>query len=181
MKKLIIGITVLALLVGGTSVAFGRGISGLEGPALSGVEGPALSKACPEPRRRVEGKVTAYGLNVRTGPGVAYPIIGALSQGDVVEVVGKNAAGNWLQILYPTGTEGQGWVAAAYVDLSGSLVEVPEVAAPPLPEAAMASRPTPPPELTGKLVFQVCNGCDIYVINADGSGLRRLTDGMDPA
>jgi len=35
--------------------------------------------------------------------------------------------------------------------------------------------------LTGKLVFQVCNGCDIYVINADGSGLRRLTDGMDPA
>jgi Tol biopolymer transport system component len=35
--------------------------------------------------------------------------------------------------------------------------------------------------LTGKLVFQVCNGCDIYVINADGTGLRRLTDGMDPA
>jgi TolB protein len=35
--------------------------------------------------------------------------------------------------------------------------------------------------LTGKLVFQVCNGCGIYVINADGTGLRRLTDGMDPA
>jgi len=33
----------------------------------------------------------------------------------------------------------------------------------------------------GKLVFQTCNGCDIYVINADGSGLRRLTDGMEPA
>jgi len=41
--------------------------------------------------------------------------------------------------------------------------------------------PTPTPEFTGKLVFQVCNGCDIYVINADGSGLRRLTDGLDPA
>ena len=39
MKKLIIGITVLALLVSGTSVAFGRGVSGLEGPALSKVEG----------------------------------------------------------------------------------------------------------------------------------------------
>jgi Tol biopolymer transport system component len=46
----------------------------------------------------------------------------------------------------------------------------------------MESRPTvPTPEFTGKLVFQVCNGCDIYVINADGTGLRRLTDGMDPA
>jgi hypothetical protein len=176
MKRLIIGIAVLALLVGGTSVAFGRGVSG--------VEGPALSKACPEPRRRVEGKVTSYGLNVRTGPGVAYPIIGALSQGDVVEVVGKNAAGNWLQILYPTGTEGQGWVAAAYVDLSGSLATVPVVSAP-APSAAtpdeLPPHPTETSELTGKLVFQVCNGCDIYVINADGTGLRRLTDGMDPA
>jgi TolB protein len=61
-----------------------------------------------------------------------------------------------------------------------------EVSAPPV--AAMASATVaaqatlaPTPELTGKLVFQVCNGCDIYVINADGSGLRRLTDGMDPA
>jgi hypothetical protein len=160
MKKLIIGITVLALLVGGTSVAFGRGISGLE------------------------GEVTAYGLNVRTGPGVAYAIVGGLSQGDVVEVVGKNAAGNWLQILYPTGTEGQGWVAAAHVDLSGSLPTVPVVSAP-APSAAtpdeLPAHPAETSELTGKLVFQVCNGCDIYVINADGSGLRRLTDGMDPA
>jgi TolB protein len=176
MKKLMIGIAVLALLVGGTSVAFGRGVSG--------VEGPALSKACPEPRRRVEGKVTSYGLNVRTGPGVAYPIIGALSQGDVVDVVGKNAAGTWLQILYLTGTEGQGWVAAAYVDLSGSLTTVPVVSAP-APSAAtpdeLPPHPTETSGLTGKLVFQVCNGCDIYVINADGSGLRRLTDGMDPA
>jgi hypothetical protein len=48
MKKLIVGIAVLVLLVGGTSVAFGRGVSG--------VEGSALSKACPEPSRRVGGE-----------------------------------------------------------------------------------------------------------------------------
>jgi hypothetical protein len=42
------------------------------------------------------------------------------------------------------------------------------------PTAAMASRPTPTPELTGKLVFQTCNGCDIYVINADGSNQRPM-------
>jgi len=103
----------------------------------------------------------------------------------VVEVVGKNATGpsinsgqsTWLQIAY---NERQAWIAAAYVDLTGSLAEVPEVVAPSLigPKAAA---PTPTAEFTGKLVFQVCNGCDIYVINADGSGLRRLTDGMDPA
>jgi TolB protein len=170
MKKLIIGIAVLALLLSGMSVTFGRPVSAAASP--SPLTGPALSE--------VEGRVTAYGLNVRAGPGVAYPIIGGLSQGDVVEVVGKNAVGTWLQIAY-SGREG--WVAAAYVELSGSLAEVPVVSAPPLPppRSAPMPTPTPTPELTGKLVFQVCNGCDIYVINADGSGLRRLTDGMDPA
>jgi TolB protein len=129
---------------------------------------------------RVEGKVTAHSLNVRTGPGTAYPIIGGLRLGDTVEVIGKNAASTWLQIAY----DGQeGWVAAAYVDLTGSLAVVPEVSAPPPPPPTPTPMPTPTPtpEFTGKLVFQVCNGCDIYVINADGSGLRRLTDGMDPA
>jgi len=130
--------------------------------------------------------VTAYGLNVRSGPGVAYPIIGGLSLGDSVEVVGKNATGTWLQISSSSGAEGRAWVAAAYVDLTGSLAEVPVVSAsPPPPPTPMAdelpTRPTETPGLTGKLVFQVCNGCDIYVINADGSGLRRLTDGLDPA
>jgi TolB protein len=125
------------------------------------------------------GRVTAYGLNVRTGPGTAYPIIGGLSRGDTVEVVGKNTAGTWLRIAY-SGQEA--WIAAAYVDLTGSLAEVLEVSAPPSPTTdELATRPTETPELTGKLVFQVCNGCHIYVINADGSGLRRLTDGMDPA
>jgi TolB protein len=174
MKKLVVGITVLVLVTSGVSMAFGRGVSAA-----------ALETPNPSPPK---GRVTAYGLNVRTGPGVAYPIVGGLSLGDAVEVVGKNAAGNWLQITYPADAEGRAWVAAAYVDLTGSLATVPEVSAPPPPMAATASAtiaaqaaPTPTPEFTGKLVFQVCNGCDIYVINADGSGLRRLTDGMDPA
>ena len=42
-----------------------------------------------------------------------------------------------------------------------------------------ANRPTP--GLAGRLAFQVASGGDIYTINADGSGLRRLTDGLDPA
>jgi Tol biopolymer transport system component len=129
------------------------------------------------------GTVTAYGLNIRTGPGVAYPIIGGLSRGDMVEVTGKNVAGTWLQIAY-SGREA--WIAAAYVDLTGSLAALPEVSAPLLPPPTptlgkLPTQPTEVSELTGKLVFQVCNGCDIYIINADGSGLRRLTNGMDPA
>jgi TolB protein len=40
--------------------------------------------------------------------------------------------------------------------------------------------PTPTPALPGKLVFQTTIGGDFYVINADGTGLRRITDGADP-
>jgi TolB protein len=130
----------------------------------------------------VKGRVTAFALNVRAGPGTAYPIVGGLSLDDSVEVVGKDAAGDWLQIVCPAG-EGQGWIAAAYADLTGSLTAVPEASAPPLPSPTPTPLPAvpPTPEFTGKLVFQVCNGCDIYVIKADGTGLRRLTDGMEPA
>jgi len=37
------------------------------------------------------------------------------------------------------------------------------------------------PHLDGRLVFQTRSGGDIYIIDADGSGLQRLTDGLDPS
>lgn len=41
-------------------------------------------------------------------------------------------------------------------------------------------RPTPTPEFGGQLVFQTTIGDVFYAVNADGSGLRRITDGVDP-
>lgn len=41
--------------------------------------------------------------------------------------------------------------------------------------------PTPTPGLRGRFVFQVASGGDIYSVNADGSGLTRLTTGIDPS
>ena len=49
------------------------------------------------------------------------------------------------------------------------------------PAPSPTTTPTPTPGLQGKLVFQRCSGCEITVINADGTGLRQLTDGLDPA
>jgi Tol biopolymer transport system component len=42
------------------------------------------------------------------------------------------------------------------------------------------SKSEAPSEPTGKLVFQTSMGGDIYTIDVDGSGLQRITDGMDP-
>jgi TolB protein len=50
-------------------------------------------------------------------------------------------------------------------------------------KASVAPKPTatPTPGLSGKLAFMTSPGGPIYVINADGSGLRHVVDGMDPA
>ncbi len=45
----------------------------------------------------------------------------------------------------------------------------------------MPPTPTPAPTLQGRFVFQVASGGDIYTVNADGTGLARLTQGMDPS
>ena len=50
------------------------------------------------------------------------------------------------------------------------------------PKAAATSRPRPTAtaEFSGRLIFQTAMGGDFYLIRADGSGLQRLTDGVDP-
>jgi TolB protein len=49
------------------------------------------------------------------------------------------------------------------------------------PPAPKPTKAQPSFQLGGRLVFQVTSGGAIYVINADGTGLRHLTDGIDPA
>jgi Tol biopolymer transport system component len=62
---------------------------------------------------------------------------------------------------------------------------IPPTNTPAVTPAAAAGPATPaehpPPSLEGRFVFQAASGGDIYAVNADGSGLRRLTQGMDPS
>lgn len=51
----------------------------------------------------------------------------------------------------------------------------------PAAAATSAGGPAPVPDNgPGRLVFQTRSGGDIYVINANGTGLRRITHGIDP-
>ncbi|MBN1220930.1 MAG: SH3 domain-containing protein [Anaerolineae bacterium] len=51
-------------------------------------------------------------LNVRSGPGTAYPVIGRLAQNQSAEIVGRDELGYWWQIVYPSAQGEVGWVAA---------------------------------------------------------------------
>lgn len=77
--------------------------------------------------------VTAYALNVRTGPGTNFPVIAKLRTNDVVPLTGyRNGNGSWVQIVLPNGTTG--WVSATYVRTSipvGNLIPITGTTPPP--------------------------------------------------
>jgi len=122
------------------------------------------------------GRVLADQVNVRRGPGLDQAVIGQAGPGQPVAVIGRSREGDWLAVAWEGGT---GWVAARLIELSGSAADLPAL-------AAQTSVATAPPAAaavasSGKIALQTATGGDIYIVNADGSGLRRLTDGIDPA
>jgi len=68
-------------------------------------------------------------LNVRYGPSSSYDIIDYIAEGSTPAIVGKNSSGSWLQIVYPAGPGGLGWVSAPFTQ-TGDLSAVPVVSAP---------------------------------------------------
>ena len=61
-------------------------------------------------------------LNVRSGAGTAYPVVGTYAQGTVLVTLGADASGGWLQVQTPDGTT-TGWVSAALVEIQPALFE----------------------------------------------------------
>lgn len=80
---------------------------------------------------RPTAKVTAAVGNVRSGPGLTYPAIGQVSQGDEVAVLKRDGAGDWLQIAW---NDGPAWLSASLVSLNVAVTDL-----------AVAESVTPPP------------------------------------
>ncbi len=78
-------------------------------------------------------KVNADIINVRSGPGTAYPVTGRLDGGATQKIVGKSEDGKWWQIATK---EGNGWVAGELVTTGGPMQGVAVVKAAPPPTAA---------------------------------------------
>jgi hypothetical protein len=71
-------------------------------------------------------------LNVRSGPGTAYPIQDQLPGGTQVDILGKNESGTWWFVSYDGGT---GWVSEPYTE-SRNTDSIPVVQAPPPPASS---------------------------------------------
>lgn len=105
-------------------------------------------------------------VNIRTGPGTNYPVLGVAAPGQTAEVTGKSADSGWWQIKIPTQYDPSGlaWVSASYVTTQDT-GSVPVVEAPPAPPP-VESTPPPTTATTGcALVSQ--SPADGTVITAD--------------
>ena len=70
------------------------------------------------------GNITnAYYVNLRTGPGVSYPVITAVPSGTNVTLLGRNSSTTWLKMRLPNGTIG--WMNAYYVSNSAAFASLP--------------------------------------------------------
>ena len=140
--------------------------------------------------------VTDARLNMRSGPGTVYAIIGKAQSGQVFVATGRNNAGTWVLLQASDSSQGAGWVAVQYVSLSQPVMTLPvsnriidptndasvsPVSPAPVVAASVGSPVGGMAGLKGNLVFQTNSGSTIYVFDLSTGGLRSLTGGFDPA
>ncbi len=67
----------------------------------------------------------AYYVNLRSGPGVSYPVITAVAAGSNVTLIGRNGSSTWIKMRLTNGTVG--WMSATYVSNSAAFPTLPVV------------------------------------------------------
>lgn len=114
---------------------------GGESPAPAATE--EVGSTNPPPTDQCAAIAGGSGVNVRSGPGTNYDVIGGLSPNANIVVTGQN--NGWY-----TGTTvfGQGWVAGSVVSLSGPCNNLPFVEAPAAPVAPVATQAPSQPTAT---------------------------------
>jgi heat shock protein HslJ/uncharacterized protein YraI len=113
------------------------------------------------------GRVTApQGLNLRSGPGINFPVIGFARFGDEGEIVGRSADGRWWAAAVPSAPGGVGWASADFVIATNAeSVPVLEAAPPVVVVPTAAPTPTPPPSPTATPAPVLSFGADRTEIN----------------
>lgn len=103
--------------------------------------GSVISTPTPIPTATPDGftlTITSPVQNVRSGPSVDYAVLGQLTEGTQVRVIGATSDFTWLVIDY---RGQQGWLATYLVDTFGDRNSVAIIQPPPTPTA-------PPPTIT---------------------------------
>ena len=118
-------------------------------------------------------------VNVREGPGTAYPVVGQISPNATYAVTGKNEASDWWQI----DLDGrQGWIIGQLVNASSAASDVAVITDIPEPPIAAAGAPqgsapaaAPPPSGGGSFGY----GIQAHMVHNDQAGqVMSMVQGM---
>jgi hypothetical protein len=140
------------------------------------------------------GKATST-LNVRSGPGNGYNVLGLLRRGTEVSIVGQSEDAGWLQIEYPVHSNLHGWVIVGSLEVQGDLVAVPiatpdtlpmadvptyeavptEPVASTTPEVTITPTSTPAPALPDLVVGGSLVSGGVLVVTVTNQGTGALT------
>lgn len=104
----------------------------------------------PTPTPEAASATANSNANLRGGPGTNFAIAGSAAQGDALDIVGRNAAGDWYELA------GGNWIAAFLVDDAPANVPVSDNV-PPAPPTATQAPPataTSAPEAAAPVVVQ---------------------------
>lgn len=130
-------------------------------PTLAPTDTPT---AAPQPQ-------TVRSANLRAGPGTNYAVVGSAAAQQAIEPLGRNAAGDWLQI---ESAAGEAWIAAFLVEnVDAAGLPMRESTAPTVTPAPQASAATPEPVTQAPPTAGVVACGTILPAPAD----LRLTDG----
>jgi len=106
-------------------------------------------------------------VNIRSGPSAEeYSVIGVISNGEALPIIGQNESGDWYAVEYPHGE--QAWVAGNAVELEGSCDLVPTL-----------PNPGPPPEIDQLMSVPILPTLDVEnlrAIYARGQALGNAPD-----
>ena len=113
--------------------------------------------------------VNSERVNVRTGPGTAFSIIGTVEQGDRFDIGGRNGAGDWLEFCCVNGQ--RGWIFAQLLIVSQATTSIPLaqfIPAAPAPANTPVSSPNTPAPAPQPPPAQGGNALELYDDNGNG-------------
>jgi hypothetical protein len=98
------------------------------------------------PTSQVPRAMAVSVVNLRSGPGEAYPVVGELGAGQEVDILDRDASGGWWRLAGPGGK--QAWVAGGAVMILGPIDAIMvgrNMPAPSAPAEATVVTPKPLP------------------------------------
>lgn len=126
--------------------------------------------------------VTAWHLNVRSGPSAGFGVVGQLGRGEIITLIGRVFDNTWVQIVMPNGV--QGWVNSRYITPNVLLTSLPITGdasgvptAPPPPNASPTGVVTAwrlnvrsAPGLWGRIVASTSQGQSVSLLGRNSFG-----------